>query len=592
MSASNKNSEKDAVTDGKNGGKGKSAGNDDGEKSTKSRKSVKVQLPSTDNASGDDGPGPKGSGAVDPLQLKIPESNFRSLAKPSQPSQPTPDQPALANRVSKIISPNSGKDTPKPKPDQQEVSEMTLIRRKREERSLNNVTNSLSHSPTYRSNLRKDNLERQQKLQILAENFKENARLRRHSMQQRQVLAFKKAQVEKRASIEKAVKDLIEQNEARKKAEASKYIKERKAAYLEEFKKEHELFVKRQKEKERKKQIQEKGLMKIGKANTNTAEMQTKWNEVKAERKKDNKIMNLFHSDATSQILETYQDELKQVYEFYSEIDLDGGIARGRGGGALPFQNLFLFANQLGLLNAVLEYSELKLIYYSVVNGMTWGNNLPVGLTFRQFQEVLFRIVLKFQNYFAKVQPPGDKKKPLPMETVPEILHPEFRTFDDVKDQVDEYKELDTYHYSHLDGLFYFLDLSSDRDELKQRLVEIRKAYHKAKPAEEKYLPKKELYERWRKINQTHKLRIETSFGPTDYTKRKKEIEGVRALIYENNKQRTLKTKMSLKNYSNIMSANLSPKTNKSPTPMPTSPAPSDLPLLSKVKSAKSTRQI
>lgn len=387
------------------------------------------------------------------------------------------------------------------------------------------------------------------KQELLKEQAKEHKRKRRHDFLKKQVVDFKQCQTERRRSIDKQYSDFITEKTKKRQNEIHNFLKTRHEEYTATFKKDLEDFKKREKEKLKKKQIQERGWARAKDKDAQNGKLIENWEEVKMARATDAKVQSLFNTSVIHDIFNSFNTELIGVYEYYSAINLDPfaqKLSGWGGGGALPYRNFFAFVNQVGLMPSIIEVPEFKALYRTVTKGLLINKTIPTGLSLEQFKEILFRIVLKRKDFFAKVNPPDEtKKKYINIEYV-DIFDEAFHSYNDIKDVQDEYNDIDNFHYTHLDGLFHFLALPNDHQELVNYLESLRKAFHKAKPASIKRLPKKIEYEKLHKVNEKVRSQIEKLYGPSDYKQRQDAIKAAKQKIERDRRNWGLKNKRAM----------------------------------------------
>ncbi len=478
--------------------------------SKKSRKSKKKSIlgPQEDLALKEDAPGP----------IDVPVSQYKSFVKPSDKQK----QPDLPNTSFTNLGSLSKMSFNAANSQQLDLANINEIRKKREEERLKEMTFFKNQRQAQIAKM----LEEKQKVKQV-ELQKEHKRKRRHSHLKKEIVSFKQAQTERRKSIDEQYTSYIAENYKKRMLEISKMLKRSRKEYVSQFAKEHQRYLKKQKEKEMKKAIQERGVSKGDFTNKPNKIKPEDWEEIKKDRALEDKIFNMFYSGEIEDIFHAQDRELLEVYNYYSRVVVHPEEHRLTGAGAtMPMRNFFLFANQFEFLNTVLDVADLKLVYRSVTKNkrihrtvplalspeerkqvlQAFSQGLPVdlhkrqqasipaGLTFEGFKMCLFRVVLKRTVYFSKVAPPEELKyKKQPNIDFVDIFDPGFTDFEDAKD---EYPDIDTFHYSHLDGLFNFLDLPSDPADLARKLDQLRAAYHHAKPDRAKERPKKAIYEK------------------------------------------------------------------------------------------------
>lgn len=382
--------------------------------------------------------------------------------------------------------------------------------------------------------------------ELLKEQEKENKRKNRHEMLRKQVVDFKQCQTERRRSIDKQYSEFIGEKTQKRHKELQSFLKTRHEEYLSTFKKDYDDFKRREKEKLKKQQIKERGWAKAKDKEATNDKLIENWDDIKKARAIEAKVHSLFNSSTIQDIINSYKTELQDLFEYYSAINLDPFAPRlsgWGGGGALAYRNFFAFVIQVGLMPNIIEMLEFKALYRTVTKGLLINKTIPIGLTFDQFKEMLFRVVLKRKDYFAKINPPDESKKKFINIEYVNIFGPEFHSYEDIKDVQDEYNDIDNFHYVHLDGLFHFLALPSDHEKLVAYLESLRKAFHKAKPASHKKRTKKIEYERMHTTNEKSRSQMEKLYGPSDYRRRHEMIKMAKDKIEQDRREWGLKNK-------------------------------------------------
>ena len=194
----------------------------------------------------------------------------------------------------------------------------------------------------------------------------------------------------------------------------------------------------------------------------------------------------------------------------------------------------------------------MKTIYRSVTKGKQIGSRLPVGLSYDEFKEMLFRIVARHKDYFSKTNQGSGKKQDVPfylkapLDFV-DISDPGFHLYKDIQNEKDEYPDLNNLTYTHLDSFFASLQLPQDHAELMKLLEKLRKRYHKAKPERLRELPKKAQYEHMHKVNEIVRQRRKSLYGQSLKQKERDRATSAKQRESEMSRERGLKNKEAYK---------------------------------------------
>ena len=488
-----------------------------------------------------------------PGNFEVPQAEYKSAKKSTKNIKNPTDEDEKRGTVTNLGSISKMTFNPSANLDMNNINE---IRKKREEERIKEM-NFFKNQKQFQ--IAKILEVKQKEKQVELE--RERKRKRRHSNLKKQIVDLKQAQTERRKSIDEQYNNFISQKYKKRAIEVSRLIKAKNKEYDLNFKKQRQLYLRKKKEREAKKAVQERGISKGIEAAKAELLNKEQWDEIKQERAVENKIFNMFYSGDIEEIIRSQDKQLFQVYTYYSRIILDPIEQRLTGAGStLPMRNFFLFANQFEFLKTVLDVPELKNIYRSVSKDRKIGGGLPlvglkseqkidrrlpVGLTFEEFKLVLFRVVLKNTSFFSKVPPPEELKyiKTPNIEFV-DIYDHDFLLYDDIKDLNDDYPLLKEFHYSHIDGLFNFMDLPTDEAELNKKLDGLRRAYFKVKPNEVKDKPKKRIFEIIHHKNEVEREKYERLYGPSEFRIRKERIRSARQQRIDLTRSAVMQNKM------------------------------------------------
>ena len=250
-------------------------------------------------------------------------------------------------------------------------------------------------------------------------------------------------------------------------------------------------------------------------------------------------ITNQLNSQGTKAMMNEFRDPIEVLFEFFSRIDPEprnnGTVA---GEKRVQCRTFFEFLNMFNVLPAVIETEAVQVMYRDTVQGKTvkWLDDkelqlvkdrksglklpdaikeIPVGVNFKQFQELLLRLSLKKKSTFDKCAfdpKPDEQKIVIPVRT--EFRDFQSKEFFDKKERkrleevADTYENLKDYHYTSFENFMHFFKLPRTRDDIFKKLAFMRKEYlTKAKPAELKDRPKSMTFSKWHKKNQGFRVR-------------------------------------------------------------------------------------
>lgn len=144
----------------------------------------------------------------------------------------------------------------------------------------------------------------------------------------------------------------------------------------------------------------------------------------------------------------------------------------------------------------------IQLIYRSITKDKTIQNNVPIGITYEEFQLSLLRIALKEASFFKKIiDKDSNQNQNKEMQKLINDKKNEFKSGEERKDnyeeilvdksKIDEYRNIEEMNANDLEGLFIYLDLPEDKAKLNNKIRDIITEYSKVVAPREK---KKSLY--------------------------------------------------------------------------------------------------
>lgn len=387
---------------------------------------------------------------------------------------------------------------------------------------------------------------------------KEKKRKRRHSHIKKEVTEYKQIEVEKRRSTEKHYTDYIADKTRKRHEEIKQSLKVRVKELDEKFAEDHKKYLEEKNKKSKKSNIKNLGQSAL-KEKLNEKYLED-WDEVKKDRDTQYAVSNLCQSAPMEEVFEMYDVPLQLTYDYYAAIDIDPYLRTlsGRGGGgALPYRNFCMMMNHFAILGGITDTTTIKVIYRSVTKGLLINKRLPVGLTFPQFKEAIFRIVVKYKDFFMKeadesAKNEGKKEKGKPkflmskMQVV-DIMGPGFHLYNDIKDEKDDYPNLKSTGYSYLDAFFTYLSLPHSADELYELLNTLRRNYHQERPDKDKLRPKKAEYEKLHKVNEIVRQKREALYGPSQTAVPRQRTKSAKVELDAEQREKGLRNKSLLK---------------------------------------------
>ena len=259
--------------------------------------------------------------------------------------------------------------------------------------------------------------------------------------------------------------------------------------------------------------------------------MRSKFEKGIQKRAKENSLrdslMKLLHSEGAKMVFKQNEAALKVMFDFLSGIDKEPRTIASAADKRIQCRTFFEFANMFGFVPLIMQVDELKVIYRGVVRGQTlkWNttlakppsrplvlsmstgalrsttkaagrgkepdtieHELPMGLDFNQFKDILFRMSLKKKTTFDKSPvdtKPDEVKISYPVKTqFEDFSGKDFFDKEDIKrlEEVEETytpKDMAEFHYMTLEGLMNYMKLPYDVENVKKKLVFMRADYLK-----------------------------------------------------------------------------------------------------------------
>lgn len=387
---------------------------------------------------------------------------------------------------------------------------------------------------------------------------KEMKRKRRHSLIKKEVAEYKQVEVERRRSTEKQWTGYVAEQTRKRQEEIKEKLHQRVKELDEKFKQDHEKYLKKEEQKKKKSEVKTLGQSTL-KEKLNEKYLED-WDGTKKDRETQSAVVNLCLSAPMEEIFKMYELPLQLTYNYYAHLDIDPYLREtsGRGGGgALPYRNFCMMMNHFGILGTITDDITIKLVYRSVTKGKLINKRLPVGLDFEQFKEALFRIMLKYKDYFMKEADEGakndvkkDKAGPKYLKTkmqVVDIMGPEFHLYNNIKDEKDDYPNLKSTGYSYLDAFFTYLSLPQASDELYALLDTLRREYHSARPDKDKLRPKKAEYQKLHKLNEVIRKKRADLYGPSQTAAPRERTKSAKLALTSEQREKGLRNKSLIK---------------------------------------------
>ena len=386
---------------------------------------------------------------------------------------------------------------------------------------------------------------------------KEVKRKSRHHKLQEQIQFYRQEKIERRQSIDGKYQDYINEKTQKRQVEIKDFLKKRRKELEVEF---DSLKATGSIKKERSNSMRLKADSPSPLDNSLLGDRSAhekylmRWEAKQNELKIQSKVTDQFNSLEISQLFKLNEKSLIEVYNYYAAIDFDPYMKKAgikSGGGGLQYRNFLLFLNHIHILGLVIDIHEIKTMYKFLTKGRLIVGRFPVGITFDQFKEALFRIGVKFKDFISKGaeetrttgSAPYLRK---PMQFV-DIYAPDVHLYNDISKEKDEYPDLATYTYKDLDNLFAYLNLPRERDDIINLLDKLRKDHHLSKPDRVKIRPMKEKYDKLHDMNEIIRSKREPQFGPSRYRQSRKNTRMMKDIISRDRREWGLRNKSRLK---------------------------------------------
>lgn len=176
--------------------------------------------------------------------------------------------------------------------------------------------------------------------------------------------------------------------------------------------------------------------------------------------------------------------QLKYVFKHYIDLVSDKNvISQGlqNSGDILHYKNFVAFASQIGVVPALLSLNELKLVYRSTTRHKELQEELPIGLGYSAFQEILLRVAIKSKDLMNKIYEDGLQKGQKPesakgKKSTQDANQDEkdLKDFTIEKHAEDTYSDIESVNHKTLEGLFVFMELPATKNQLVDKLNSLR----------------------------------------------------------------------------------------------------------------------
>eukprot|EP01017_Pseudomicrothorax_dubius_P035500 TRINITY_DN4977_c0_g1_i1.p1 TRINITY_DN4977_c0_g1~~TRINITY_DN4977_c0_g1_i1.p1 ORF type:complete len:331 (+),score=107.68 TRINITY_DN4977_c0_g1_i1:65-1057(+) len=218
------------------------------------------------------------------------------------------------------------------------------------------------------------------------------------------------------------------------------------------------------------------------------------------EKKMNEQVIALFGSPEIQMAFARHEKQLKYVFQYYLEnIDLDVRIPYTMD--HLQYKGFMVFAAQFNLFPGILSTEQIGLAYRSVSLDKKLVDKIPVGLSYDDFLQVLFRIAVKGSRIFNQVQRRFAADRKADGGSVEAFVKEEKKNAGEAivnedqasdvnyeenavdKTKTDEYTNLGDTNVGTLEGLLLYLNLPEERKALIDRLRELKAANSKLSAA-------------------------------------------------------------------------------------------------------------
>lgn len=186
-------------------------------------------------------------------------------------------------------------------------------------------------------------------------------------------------------------------------------------------------------------------------------------------KKDDEEIHNLMQTKEIREVYQKYEKQLKQVYNWYcrSAHHPIGSLDQLETLLLKPYMN---FASDFLIYPTIIKMQEVEAIFRSLTKVKLSVDGKQVSMTFDDFEEALLRMAIKgrviLDQIYAAKTGKGAKRSP--------------GSQDDEEDEAedekpDEYSKISETTANTVQGLFYYLDLPSEKQALHNKLNGLKK---------------------------------------------------------------------------------------------------------------------
>lgn len=314
--------------------------------------------------------------------------------------------------------------------------------------------------------------------QELKELEKKRKRLEENKKKLKEFKEKQESEKKRLASVEKTEKEKKEESKKKETEEFLKKQNEKLKQNFEEKKKERSDEIRKKKEveaKEKSKEIDRKRniAQTLEKERVNREKSKKIRQEIKELQKKEKMV----------EVFSKYKEELTNIYDYYienTELSLDVPYVKDN----LQFKGFMNFAVEFQLSPQILNFEKMQLVYRSTTKDKQLADNIPIGVNFSEFEQILLRIAIKGKKWFDilgennnNINGENDKKEP--EEAKEDVNWNGEETSGISKEKIDDYEKIQETDEKTIEGLMKYLDFPMEKSKLRNKLKDLKNKHDK-----------------------------------------------------------------------------------------------------------------
>lgn len=204
-------------------------------------------------------------------------------------------------------------------------------------------------------------------------------------------------------------------------------------------------------------------------------ELKKEVEELGKQKREDEEIHTLLQKKEIRDIFKQHERSLKQLYNWYclSAHHSIGSLQMN----SLLFKPFMAFANDFMINPTIIPIRQVELVFKSLTKSQNPPDGKQVSLSFEEFEEALVRIAIKGREILNQIYNGKTSENANTISQalgkMAEIDNGEVRK-DAKAAQADTYEKIDQMTKNTILGLFYFLDLPSEKQALCNKLQELK----------------------------------------------------------------------------------------------------------------------